>query len=145
MSDRGAMGRWLVIVASVVVVATLVAAIIAMGSPSAQRAARLDASRVQDLEQIVQAVDYYVEANGSLPPDLATLANQPGQRLSITDPVDAAPYVYEVTAERAYRLCAVFNTDTAKPRDAATPWLGNNWNHGAGRQCFERKVDKRNG
>ena len=138
MSDRSAMGRWLMIAASVVVLATLVAAIVAIGPPSVQRQIRLDDKRVQDLQRIVQVIDGYVQTHDSLPPDLATLARQPGLRLSIADPVDAASYGYTITGKHAYRLCAVFITDTANT-PVARPWRSG-WNHGVGRQCFDRQA-----
>ncbi len=133
------LGRWLAIVASVVVVATLVVAITVIGPPSAQREVKLDQRRMQDLERIVHVLSLYVRSHNALPPDLATLAGQPGQRLSITDPVDGTPYTYAATGKRSFRLCAVFATDTAKPPGDAEPWAQDDWNHGAGRQCFDRK------
>lgn len=134
------LGRGLAIAASVVVAVTVIAAIWVMGSPAAQREAKLDSRRVDDLNHIVQVVDHYVEVNGALPPDLATLAHQPGQRLSITDPVDGSAYGYEVTGARTYRLCAVFVTDTAQTPAWGGAWNPDDWNHDAGRQCFERKA-----
>lgn len=139
---RNGIGRWLAIAASVVVVATVAAAMFVMGSPSAQRQARLDSRRVHDLNRIVQVVERYVEAHDALPPDLATLAGQPGQRLAIADPVTGAPYGFEVTGQRSYRLCAVFVTDTAQTPAVGGPWTLDDWDHAAGRQCFERKADQ---
>lgn len=140
MSAAGTPGRWLAIAASVVVVATVAAAIIAMGPPSAQRESRLDARRVQDLQRIVQAVDAYHANHRSLPADIATLAAQPGWGLATVDPRDGTSYTYTVTGERGYRVCARFTTDTARVADA--PWAADSWNHGVGRQCFQRTVAK---
>lgn len=140
-ADR--LGRGLAIAASMVVVATVVAAIRVMGSPAAQREAKLDSRRVDDLNHIVQVIEHYVELNDALPPDLTTLADQPGQRLSITDPVDGTAYGYEVTGKRTYRLCAVFFTDTAESPAAGGPWNPDDWNHDAGRHCFDRKPTAR--
>lgn len=133
-------GRWLAIVASVAVVATVVAAVVVMGSPSAQREAKLDSRRVDDLNHIAQVIDRHFHVHGALPADLATLAAQPGQRLASTDPVDGTPYGYAVTGKRTYRLCAVFVTDTAERPPAGGRWVPDEWNHGAGRQCFDRKA-----
>ena len=135
-------GRWLAIAASLVVIATIVAAIAVMGSPAAQREAKLDAKRVHDLVQIVRAITGYVELHDALPPDLAALAGQPGRRLSIVDPVDGSPYTYEITGARTFRLCAVFTTDSAKVLGGDDYWALEDWNHGAGRQCFDRKPTK---
>jgi len=139
--SAGKTGRWLAIVACVVVAATVAAAILVMGSPSAQRVEKLDRKRVEDLARIDRFVDSYVERTKTLPPDLGTLAREPGVRVSITDPVDGSPYGYEVTGVRSFRLCAVFTTDTGKILDAPG-WPGDEWNHGVGRRCFERKAKK---
>jgi len=138
-------GRWLAIAASAIVVATVAIAIVVMGSPSAQREAKLDSRRIDDLVHIVRVIGNYVEAHGALPPDLATLARQPGQRLSITDPVDGTPYGYEATGERTFRLCAVFASDTARIPAAGGRWSADEWNHDVGPQCFERKVGRNPG
>lgn len=139
--NQAATGRWLMIAAGVVVAATLVSAILVMGSPAVQREAKLDQRRIADLTRIDRLADGYFERSGKLPPDLATLANQPGRRLSTADPVDGSPYAYEVTGDRTFRLCAVFATDTAKTFEAPERWA-DEWNHGAGRQCFDRKAGK---
>ena len=140
MSVAGTPGRWLAIVASVVVVATVVAAVVVMGPPSKQRETRLDARRVQDLQRIVQAVEAYHANHKALPADMATLAAQPGWSVSTTDPQGGTPYAYEVSGERTYRVCASFTTDTAKA--TAAPWAPDSWNHGIGRQCFQQSVAK---
>lgn len=136
-------GRWLLVAAAVVVIATIVAAVTTMGLPSTQRDIRLDERRVHDLQRIVTALHAYAENHGSLPPDLATLAAQPGLNLAIADPVDASPYAYEPTGERTFRLCAVFITDTAEPPQAEDARVADEWLHGAGRQCFQRKLKDR--
>lgn len=134
-------GRWLAVAALLVAVATVAAAIVAMGPPSAQREAKLDRRRVHDLDRIVQLTRQYAERHDALPPDLATLADQPGLRLAIADPQSAQPYEYVITGDRAFRLCAVFATDTAARPDGAEPWNIRDWHHGAGRQCFDRKAE----
>lgn len=143
--SAGRAGRWLAIAACVVVAATVAAAILVMGSPSAQRVEKLDRKRVEDLVRIDQLVGSYVERTNTLPPDLSTLARQPGLRLSIADPVDGSPYVYEVTGDRTFRLCAMFVSDTGKTLEDVGPWPGDEWSHGVGRQCFQRKAGDKPG
>ena len=135
-----AIGRWLAIAAGLVVTATVIAAIATMGLPASQRDIRLDERRVSDLEHIVEALEIQAERQGSLPPDLATLAGQPGQRLSTADPVDGAAYTYEVTGDRSYRLCAVFTTDTSREPLHGEPMIDGHWLHGTGRHCFDRRL-----
>ncbi|RPE79968.1 hypothetical protein [Vulcaniibacterium tengchongense] len=135
-------GRWLALAASVVVVATVAAALYVTGSPAEQREAKLDRRRTADLQRIERALRAHARRTGALPPGLATLAAQPGQRLPIADPVSGAPYAYEVLGPRRFRLCARFATDTAQVPDAAIAW-SDDWRHGAGRQCFERELEPR--
>ena len=137
------LGRRLAIAASVVVTATLVGAIWMMGSPSAQREANLDGRRIDDLSQIDRLLDEHLSTHEGLPPDLATLAKQPGRQMSIVDPVDATPYEYQVTGARSYRLCAVFVTDTSEITATHRSWPSEEWTHGKGRQCFDRNATLR--
>lgn len=143
--SEGALGRWLLVGAGIVVVATIATGIFVMGSPSAQRDQAMDQRRVRDLARIGEAIDSYADLHDTLPPTLATLAGQPGRRLSIADPVDGSVYAYEILGNRTYRVCAVFATDTAKAPKAAEPWGDDRWFHGTGRQCFQRKANAKTG
>ena len=139
--QQGNAGRWIAIVAGIVVLATVVAAIVVMGPPSQQRLQRLDERRIADLGRIQLAVQSYRNMHDGLPVSLAALAEKPGMRLSIVDPASGEPYGYEPTGDSGYRLCARFATDTANAMDAAQTWPPGGWDHAAGRQCFERRVD----
>jgi hypothetical protein len=134
-------GRWIAIVACVVVVATVVAAIFVMGSPSSQRLQRLDEHRIADLGRIAQAIEVYRDAHDRLPASLALLAAEPGSRLAVADPATAEPYSYIVLGPRDYRLCARFDTDTSTTVDAPMAWAPGDWNHGTGLQCFKRSIN----
>jgi hypothetical protein len=142
VSAPGASGRanrWIAVAASIVVIATIVAAIAIMGSPSRQRLLRLDERRVDDLQRIATAIDAYDRQHGGAPPTLAALAATPGVRLP-SDPESGRPYGYERTGEAEYRLCAEFRTDTADAT-GPRPWQPADWVHGMGRQCFKRRSD----
>lgn len=133
-------GRWIAIVASIVVVATLAAAVVVIGPPSRQRLQRLDEHRVADLGRIVQATQAYHDAHDRLPASLAVLAAEPGSRLPIADPATAAGYGYAVLGTRGYQLCARFDTDTADTVDAPVAWAPGEWNHSVGLRCFKRSI-----
>lgn len=139
------LGRWLMIVAGVVVVATLAVAMSTLGSPATQREQQLDERRVHDLERIVTAVDAYVDTHDVLPVTLDVVARQPGRSLPLTDPVDRTPYTYQVTGKRTFKLCATFATDTAKTTEYDGRWVEDAWLHGAGRHCFDRKPERKPG
>ena len=133
-------GQRLMLLATVVVVAVLAASLWVAGSPAAQRDARLDQRRINDLKRLDRAVDAYWVKNQSLPPDLATLARVPGQALP-KDPAGGPAYAYEVAGARSYRLCATFATDTAA-RQARRAQLDEAWLHAVGRHCFDRRIDE---
>jgi hypothetical protein len=135
---QATIGRWLAISASVVVAITIVTAIVVMGSPAAQRLQKLDAKRVQQLQTINDAIDSFVDTHEALPASLAALDGA-GRWLDVTDPEDGAPYGYETTGARTFRLCAVFATKTTASNDDNVG-ISRNWGHGEGRQCFERKA-----
>lgn len=139
LAGNGA-GRWIAILASVVVTATIVVAIVVMGPPSAQRLSRLDERRVTDLGNLTQAIQDYRDAHDRLPADLSTLAAQPGSRLAIVDPGTGQPYGYAALGAREYQLCARFDTDTAATLEAPVAWAPGDWNHGVGTRCFKRRV-----
>lgn len=134
-TTRGA-GAWLAAALVVAALATVAATVVVMGTPGAQREARLDERRVRDLGRIADAIDRYHQIHGALPASLAALNDQPGVDLAIVDPESAAPYGYEMAGGRRYRLCAVFHTDSAARH--ATEWA-----HAAGNHCFDRAVKPR--
>lgn len=145
MSAPRGPGFWLALVASVVVAVALVAAFLVMGSPAEQRATQLDARRVQDLQRLVNGIEAHARVHDALPPALATLSAQPGSRWPATDPATGDPYGYQTTGPRSYRLCAVFETDTARAKGDAAPPGGDEWSHAIGRRCFDRKLVARGG
>ncbi len=132
-------GRWIAIVASVVVIATIVAAIAVIGSPSQQRLLRLDERRVADLQAIANQVEAYRNEHGRVPASLAVLAAAPGVRVP-QDPASRQAYGYEVLGAAEFRLCARFDTDSSDAGEPQ-PWGRAAWAHGTGRQCFKRRAD----
>jgi hypothetical protein len=126
-------GRWLAISASVVMAATITAAILATGIPSELRKAKLDERRLDDLKALGSAIDEYYTHRERLPVGLMELAAKPGNTLALVDPDTGRPYVYVPKLGRRYQLCAVFTTSTSQTRAEVT----SRWQHGAGGHCFE--------
>jgi len=122
-----------------VVIATIVAAISVIGSPSQQRLLRLDERRVNDLQALASQVQAYRNEHGRLPASLAVLEAEPGVRVP-RDPESGEPYAYEVLGAVEFRLCARFDTDSSDSTPPQ-PWMRAAWVHGAGRQCFKRSAD----
>ena len=134
-------GRWLAVIATMVVTATVIAAMLTMGSPGEQREAKMDRKREQDMQRIVMAIDSRAKAGKPLPADLASLAGEPGRRLAINDPANGTPYAYQTTGADSYRVCAVFSTDTASSKRGV--WVDEEWLHGPGQHCFDRKLKRK--
>lgn len=132
------LGRGLLVAATLVVIATIAAAIVVMGTPAQQRALRLDQRRANDLDRIVETAREHADRTGTLAPDLTTLATRPGLRLAITDPETALPYEYKVQGARAFQVCATFATDTAADDTNARASRSEDWLHPVGRQRFSR-------
>lgn len=135
--DGRGLGRGLVVAAAVAAAAAVACAIAVIGTPPAQRQARLDERRVDDLRQLQAAIADHARREGRLPASLEPLADATGRHLNLVDPLGRTPYVYAPGEGGRYRLCAEFATDT---RGEAWPGgrADEGWRHPAGRHCFER-------
>lgn len=134
------LGFWLLLAAGVAVVATVVAAVAVMGTPDAQRRMRQDERRIRDLDRIVDVARIEAREHGRLPASLDVLAKRPG-RLTIRDPFTDAPYEYRVVDARSFQVCATFETDSATDIDDGPRWVASEWQHPAGRHCFDRVLE----
>ena len=144
--SRRDIGRPMLVFASALVLATLIAAVWVMDSPAVQRDLRLDQRRVAELSELQVLVEDWARTRGALPVSLAQIAAQPGMAPSLRDPLDGTSYGYAVLGARRYRLCAVFATDTAAMREPPSPQTGRpvEWAHPAGPHCFERTLPREN-
>lgn len=152
-SDTKIVRTSLVWISAVVVLAALVGGFVVMGSPFAQRDYRLDETRVNDLSQIQWEIVNYWQNKDELPDELSMLEDSLRAFRVPTDPITGAPYEYTKTGELSFELCAVFargSRDDGIGRGPFPDRLGssdtflggeNNWEHDAGRQCFERTID----
>lgn len=126
--------RWMVIT---VVVGVGAAGLYVSGSPTQERARRLDEQRVSDLENVSNGIDQYWNMNQVLPKSLEEL--QAGRNIyidSIIDPDSGEPYIYERIGDVTYQLCANFTTETTQDVRPA-PMSGTRfWTHNVGKTCF---------
>lgn len=136
----GHVGRNLLVLAALVILATVAASLWVMGGPGMQREWRMDERRVEQLQRIETFIDDYHRTHQRLPDSLDALATQPGIALDIADPVSGQVYEYQARGPRAYRLCAVFQTDTAKADQARSAAMQARWSHPQGGHCFELEV-----
>jgi hypothetical protein len=136
--------RGLAIAAIVVVVATLGYSIYLVGTPGQQRDVRLDEQRVNNLQNISQNIDTYLELNSEMPAGLEDLIGPRFYVQSIEDPETGVPYEYRIIEGNDYELCAVFATDNSerisRPSESGAVtryYYDRAWDHGIGRTCFE--------
>jgi hypothetical protein len=127
-------------VVTIIVIGAVITAIVLLDPPGVQRQRKMDARRIDDLINIQRAAEVYWTRHKVLPPDLARLGKESGIVVPANDPETGAPYIYEVTGPKSYRLCAVFARDTAEKH--AMPSYQIQWAHGAGRHCFDLKIPK---
>lgn len=143
------------IIAAVILVGSIVGGFFVAGTPSQQRAIRLDGQRVNDLMLIQNQAVNYLQSYSALPTDLAQLTSWSGT-LPL-DPDTQQPYVYTTTSATTFQVCATFVTAETKNLygnnyyAGPTPvmektllggqLIGNiNWVHPAGYFCFDRTV-----
>jgi hypothetical protein len=137
---RGFGGRRVFVATAVAtVLGAVVAGLLVIGSPAAERARRLDAQRVGDLRELGRSVDVYWTRHGRLPSSLDELSDEAGLDGDARDPGTGLRYEYRVIDDATYELCASFERRGEQPEPAGF------WSHGAGRQCFRvqaRVVDR---
>ena len=113
-----------------VVLAAVIAGFYLAGSPARQRLLRIDAQRINDLQQISRTIGVYWTRNKRLPTELNELVDGVRMTALPSDPSAGQPYEYEAGPAAGYALCAVFNLPS--PEDMRADF----WNHDSGRRCF---------
>jgi len=117
-----------------------VLATIELDPPARQRQHNLDLRRETDLGAMQNLINEYWRRHAALPADHARLDAEPGFRTLQKDPPSGAPYGYEVTGTRSYRLCADFALDTKADPMPNAAFATTAWAHPAGHQCFDLAV-----
>lgn len=131
-----------------------------MGSPSKQRAWRLDERRMGDLQSIQWQIINYWQQKERLPVSLSDLSDPISSFYLPKDPEfeKGKNYEYFVKSEVSFELCATFseeiqkewqenynNTFISQPDTTSPSFIGGVsevWDHGRGRTCFSRTIDK---
>ena len=135
------------------VIAVIVTGFFVIGSPSQERARKLDQQRVNDLQQIQSAMDQYYNLSNryQLPASLVAMQQERNVYLaSVVDPKTAQPYEYRTTGDMSYQLCATFEMDAqndpqnpyAPKAYPAAPIGPNFWSHTVGRNCYDLTVQR---
>jgi hypothetical protein len=137
----------------VLVLATIIAGFFIVGTPGEARKMRLDVQKVADLQSVQSQVVYYWQQKKALPMSLADLHDSISGYRAPVDPQTNQPYEYIKTGPLSFQLCADFNAAGSNnnamegryPTSIAMPYakggMLDNWQHAAGRTCFERVID----
>lgn len=133
-------------VAAIIVVAILVLGFFNTETPTEVREKRADEKQLSDLGDMQWRIEEYYRINEVLPGTL----EQVYAGLSIpTAPEGRANYEYRVNIGGKFELCAEFKTESTNTEylSIARPIMEpgviknpNNWDHPAGKHCFERVV-----
>jgi hypothetical protein len=139
-----ALGKWLLGVASVVMIGAVVAGLGVVGTPAHQRALRLDQARVQDLSAMARGIQNHWAQHHELPLDLSDYDVNNGRGI---DKATGKPYVYSLLNVASYSLCATFDTASdAGDERRSNPYMympdAPKWRHPAGQHCFVFQVDR---
>ncbi|MDP3661625.1 MAG: DUF5671 domain-containing protein [bacterium] len=132
------------------VLAAIVWGFLVMGSPFTVRKLRIDERRVSDLQSIQWQVVNYWQQKSRFPKTLSELADPLSGYTVPTDPETAQPYEFTLGARYAFTLCANFTLQSnAQTNSMTKPYpmpmseggFADNWEHSAGRACFDRLLD----
>lgn len=141
-ATRAKVLRW---VSIALVAFVVIAGFIELGSPGKNRDVRFDQERANNLSSIEWRVTEHWQTYGELPADLAVLTKGT-HYVDIFDPETEETYEYRIISSSAtnptYELCATFALSSDEQGVTTFDRVGgSNWNHDAGRTCFEMEVD----
>src|SRR3989344_3422109 len=138
------------------VLATIIGGFFIIGTPQDIREQKQDAIRVQDLQNIQWQIVNYWQQKEELPASLSDVNDPISNNIVPVDPQTKEPYEYEATGTLSFVLCSTFagkgnsveNVSFDKPMaparvvaDKGFPITPDNWQHDAGRVCFDRTID----
>ncbi len=133
------------------VTVAVVAGFFIVGSPKMERLRRFDYERVVRLQEIQWQIINYWRSKEYLPVQLSDLEDSISGFVAPVDPETNLPFEYNIKGAEAFELCATFNKASEDggeiPFRAVEPMSygksgAENWQHNAGRACFERVIDK---
>jgi hypothetical protein len=152
-----ARNRSVAIATVVLVLATIGAGFLIVGTPAHARLVRFDQQKVNDLQNIQYQVVNYWQQKQKLPTNLNDLNDSIGGNTVPKDPQTGAPYVYQSTGALSFKLCATFNAPSPAnnnpenmgrtvpvPASVAPIDYGmkqDSWTHAVGEECFTRTID----
>ncbi|MCX6718264.1 MAG: DUF5671 domain-containing protein [Candidatus Staskawiczbacteria bacterium] len=141
------LAKYFAIGSAIIILVGVVCAFFIVGSPQTARLIQFDQQKISDLQDIQSQVVNYWQRKEVLPNSLSDLNDKISGFVVPADPQTKANYEYNVkdAANLSFELCAIFNKPNPKniTIDYIVPQgINQNWNHGTGRICFERTIDK---
>lgn len=136
-----------------VIIASIIVGFSVIGSPRTQRLIRYDNQKVNDLQMIQGQVLSYWQRKGVIPNSLSETNDELSGFRIPNDPQTNDPYEYTKTGNNSFQLCATFNKEPIKlpaggrdisiamPAEMGISGPVNYWDHGVGKQCFDREID----
>ena len=133
-----------------VVLVMVVAGFFIAGSPQEVRLRGFDERRVNDLQTLQSNIINFWTNKAKLPDSLSLLKDDVTGFVPPHDPQTAQSYEYHVKSTLTFSLCATFAMPSievarsvpARPKPFPYDGYGNeNWQHTAGRVCFDRTID----
>lgn len=139
-------------IATALVLGSMVLGFLVMGSPITQRLLRLDQNKINDLQYIQDQIVHFWRGKEKLPRNLKEMEDPLSGFVVPIDEQTEKDYEYQVMGPRTFKLCAEFNLESRdikigqgsliyRPLPAGDIFGQGNWEHGEGRECFERKID----
>ncbi len=137
-------------ISGIIILAAIVIAFFIVGSPNTARLIQFDQQRLYDLQNIQSNIVSYWQRKEKMPATLADLTDNISGFVAPVDPETKAPYEYNIKdqANLSFELCANFDKTSQLQNNQIIPPIspfstaGQNWDHQAGRVCFERNIDK---
>jgi len=130
---------------TVVVIAVLVLGFFQTNTPAQVREMRLDEQQVTALQDIEWRIEEYYRVEGTLPETIETLYGGLSVPMS---PENREAYEYVVLDSSSFELCATFVQESSSQLRATQPVMMDTaknvytWDHGVGKVCFKRVVEK---
>lgn len=130
---------------ALLIVLSIAAGFLIVGSPQQARLYRMDTQRLNDLQNIQSQVVYYWQQKNSLPETLDDLDDPLSYFTLPMDPQTNLPYEYVRQSPLDFTLCATFSREgngNSGSRAVYEPVPSpDKWEHGVGRTCFDRSID----
>ena len=132
----------------ILVVAIIIISFFIIGSPTTAKLMQTDQQRVNDLSNIQYQIVNYWQAKEKLPETLSDLTDVISGFTAPTDPETKINYEYMIidADKLSFQLCATFSRESKSGQAESSYYYGNAtsqvWNHGIGRICFDRTIDK---